>query len=47
MKGPLKMTALAGRLMPVLRVLVAQSIKSEPSLNPLSTISLSSVVRPE
>lgn len=47
MNGPLIITALAGKLIPVLRVQVAHNINISPSLNPLSIISLSSVVNPE
>lgn len=41
------MTALAGILIPVDSVLVAQTHSKCPSLNPCSTITLSSSVRPE
>ncbi len=45
--GALNITAFAGRLIPVLSVLVAHSTNNVPSLNPFSTISRSSVVKPE
>ena len=46
-KGVLKMTAFAGRLIPVESVEVATIINSTPDRNPLSIISFSSFVRPE
>lgn len=46
-KGPLNMTALAGKLIPVLNVLVAQRTNKLPYRNPFSTTSLSSLVNPE
>jgi hypothetical protein len=45
--GALKMTAFAGRLMPVERVEVAVMTSMIPFQNPLSMISLSSPVSPE
>ena len=45
--GVLKITAFAGRLMPVLRVEVATSASSIPFLKPLSIIYFSSFVSPE
>jgi hypothetical protein len=41
------MTALAGKLMPVLNVDVATSISRYPFLYPLSIINFSSLVKPE
>ena len=45
--GVLKITALAGRFIPVLKVDVATRINKVPFLNPLSIILFSSLVRPE
>ncbi len=46
-KGDLKMTAFAGRLMPVLRVEVATRTYRVPCLYPFSIIVFSSFVKPE